>query len=105
MIATEMRLLLNEYLQYFYSSHGNQVIGIDDAVLKYYDYDFFDNGHFYYISKTPEYLCYANGNLTQDLKKEILKITYNELNLPLTIDLTGNYKIEYKYDALGNKRK
>ena len=87
-----------------YTYTGNQVVGIDDAVIKGYDYDFFDNGHFYYISQTPEYLYDANGNLTQDLNKEILKITYNELNLPLTIDLTGNYKIEYKYDALGNKK-
>ncbi len=56
---------------------------------------FFDNGHFYYTHGLPEYRYDANGNLTQDVNKEIPKIAYNELNLPTSIDFTGNYKIEY----------
>jgi RHS repeat-associated protein len=42
--------------------------------------------------------------LTKDLNKGIINITYNEMNLPLVIDFKDNNRIEYTYDALGNKR-
>jgi len=45
----------------------------------------------------------ANGNLTKDLNKEILNITYNYLNLPTSITKTGGNRVEYIYNAAGNK--
>ena len=86
-----------------YHYKGNQVIGIDDAILYDNGGDFFDNGQYYYISDCVEYEYDANGNLTKDLNKGIINITYNELNLPETIDFGGNSRIQYDYDALGNK--
>jgi|GEM_PF-1558430 len=88
-----------------YHYKGNQVIGIDDAIIYDNSGDFFDNGQYYYISHCVEYEYDANGNLTKDLNKGIISITYNELNLPETIDFGGNSRIQYDYDALGTKRR
>ncbi len=46
-----------------------------------------------------------NGNLTIDHNKEISAITYNHLNLPQVITVTGKGTITYTYDAAGNKLK
>ncbi|WP_343304191.1 DUF6443 domain-containing protein [Chitinophaga niabensis] len=46
-----------------------------------------------------------NGNLTIDHNKNISAIHYNHLNLPIKIIITGKGRIEYIYDADGNKRK
>lgn len=88
-----------------YHYKGNQVIGIDDAILYDNGGDFLDNGQYYYISHCVEYEYDASGNLTKDLNKGIISITYNELNLPETIDFGGNSRIQYDYDALGTKRR
>lgn len=58
---------------------------------------------YYMGADTLEYYYDANGNLTKDVNKGIINITYNELNLPTVIEKTGNYRLEYEYDALGNK--
>ncbi|WP_298731628.1 DUF6443 domain-containing protein [uncultured Chitinophaga sp.] len=46
-----------------------------------------------------------NGNLTMDLNKNISSITYNHLNLPELITISGKGSIRYQYDAVGNKLK
>jgi len=45
----------------------------------------------------------VNDNLIQDKNKDISNITYNHLNLPYLITLTGKGTIQYIYDAAGNK--
>jgi len=45
----------------------------------------------------------VNGNLTKDLNKNITNITYNHLNLPVEIAVSGKGVITYQYDANGNK--
>ena len=47
----------------------------------------------------------ANGNLTLDQNKDISSITYNYLNLPELITVSGKGTITYTYDAPGNKQK
>jgi RHS repeat-associated protein len=47
----------------------------------------------------------ANGNLSLDNNKDISSITYNYLNLPSVISVTGKGTITYVYDAGGNKLK
>jgi RHS repeat-associated protein len=46
----------------------------------------------------------ANSNLKTDANKSISNITYNYLNLPEQISVTGKGTITYTYDALGGKR-
>lgn len=44
-----------------------------------------------------------NGNMTRNLNKGILKVTYNVLNLPECIYMTNNQYIYNVYDGDGNK--
>jgi RHS repeat-associated protein len=50
-----------------------------------------------------DYAYDPNGNLNLDNNKAINSITYNHLNLPLVITVTGKGTITYTYDAAGNK--
>ena len=54
---------------------------------------------------SEDYMYDANGNMTYDENKGILKIKYNHLNLPTKIDFESGNKIEYIYDAIGRKTK
>jgi len=56
-------------------------------------------------SGTADYNYDVNGNVTVDSNKAISSITYNYLNLPATITVTGKGTIEYVYDNGGNKIK
>ncbi|WP_217607266.1 DUF6443 domain-containing protein [Chitinophaga sp. GbtcB8] len=47
----------------------------------------------------------VNGNLISDANKGITNISYNHLNLPENIIVTGKGSIQYQYDAAGNKLK
>jgi RHS repeat-associated protein len=57
------------------------------------------------IVNGDDYSYDVNGNLSLDNNKVISSITYNYLNLPQTITITGKGTIEYVYDAAGNKLK
>ncbi len=52
-----------------------------------------------------DYSYDVNGNLNLDNNKAISSITYNHLNLPSVITVTGKGTITYTYDAAGNKLK
>ena len=54
---------------------------------------------------TDDYSYDVNGNLVLDNNKAISSITYNYLNLPNVITVTGKGTITYTYDAGGNKLK
>lgn len=45
----------------------------------------------------------ANGNITSNAAKGITSITYNHLNLPTNITITGSKTIDYTYSADGKK--
>jgi RHS repeat-associated protein len=52
-----------------------------------------------------DYTYDANGNINIDNNKGITNITYNYLNLPQVITVTGKGSITYTYDAGGSKIK
>lgn len=54
-------------------------------------------------SNAAEFAYDANGNMTRNLNKGIIKITYNVLNLPEYIYMKNNEFIHNVYDADGNK--
>lgn len=66
-------------------------------------------GDFHYagskIVSQTDYLYDGNGNKTSDYNKSISSITYNLLNLPRVVTITGKGTITYTYDAAGNKLK
>jgi RHS repeat-associated protein len=56
-------------------------------------------------SNTADYSYDGNGNMTADANKGISSISYNHLNLPDSIVITGKGSIKYIYDAVGTKLK
>jgi RHS repeat-associated protein len=54
---------------------------------------------------SKDYTYDGNGNLIQDNNKNISSISYNYLNLPSVVSVTGKGTITYTYDAAGNKLK
>jgi RHS repeat-associated protein len=53
---------------------------------------------------TADYAYDANGNMIKDENKYISSIVYNHLNLPTQINFATGDKIEYLYDAIGQKK-
>ncbi|MBN2663978.1 MAG: RHS repeat protein, partial [Bacteroidales bacterium] len=92
-------------LSYIYN--GNQLTYVDDENnANHQNFGFVDNGAFQ-SSLNPDYAYDANGNLTQDLNKEIYDIDYNHINLPTQIsfydDANGSKYINYLYTPTGTK--
>lgn len=60
-------------------------------------------------SAESEYFYDANGNMTEDLNKNITNIRYNYLNLPEKVDYVksngDSHTVTYTYDAAGMKLK
>lgn len=83
-----------------YSYQGNQLISVADAGDNTLG---FKDG----ASTSQEYLYDHNGNMTVDQNKGINSITYNHLNLPEVVTISGRIssRIEYTYDASGTKLK
>ena len=93
-----------DQLTYTYQSNSNKLQQVTDASN--------DNisklGDFKYDPATKtstDYTYDVNGNLSLDNNKKISSITYNHLNLPSVITVTGKGTISYTYDAAGNKLK
>ncbi|NLR62513.1 hypothetical protein HGH93_30760, partial [Chitinophaga polysaccharea] len=87
-------------LTYIYRATSNKLAAVADtantASAKLGD---FING----TNSGDDYDYDANGNLIKDLNKNITAITYNHLNLPDSIVITGKGRIKYLYDAAGVK--
>ena len=90
-------------LVYTYQSNSNKLAKVIDAAsdpnTKLGDFKDGANG------STDDYSYDVNGNLTLDNNKAISSITYNHLNLPSVITVTGKGTITYTYDAAGSKQK
>jgi RHS repeat-associated protein len=94
---------LIDQLSYIYQSSSNKLARVtdaqNDAVTKLGD--FHDGSN----TSGDDYSYDGNGNLTLDSNKAISSITYNYLNLPNIITVTGKGTITYTYDAAGTKLK
>ena len=85
-----------------YTYTGNRLTKVTDAVTTPITYQ----GAFHFVdgANVPEEYTYdTNGNITKDLNRNITSITYNELNLPKVITMSGNKSVTYGYDAAGRK--
>lgn len=84
-----------------YEYNGNQVVKITDKVSGPY---YKDAMHFVDGSDAEiEYEYDKNGCMTKDLNKNISKIEYNLLNLPIKLSFEDGSVISYSYDADGVK--
>lgn len=83
---------------YTYDANSpNRLLGVSDAGDDEMGFKDGNSGN--------DYLYDANGNMMQDLNKGVTSISYNHLNLPETVILSGSEasRIEYEYDAAGTK--
>jgi len=99
LITTTSATVDNLAYTYQNSSYSNKLDNVIDAGGTTTALGDFKDSH----TTTGDYAYDANGNLTKDLNKAIASITYNHLNLPETITVTGKGMIRFTYDAIGNK--
>jgi len=88
-----------DLLSYSYANSGksNKLFNVADDSSQ--ESGFSDGGS----NTGEEYFYDANGNMTEDLNKDI-KITYNKMNLPLTITKDGTRDVvSYLYTVAGQK--
>lgn len=86
-----------DQLTYAYNSVvGDQLLKVTDAATT----AGFNNGT---SATSTDYTYDVNGNVLSDLNKGISGIIYNLLGKPLQINFSDGKKIEYVYDATGNK--
>ncbi|CAL1516428.1 hypothetical protein MMC2321_00150 [Chitinophaga sp. MM2321] len=89
-----------DQLTYSYFPNSNRLKAVADPI----NTSSAKLGDFIDGNKTDvDYSYDPNGNLKQDLNKSISSITYNHLNLPQSISITGKGTITYQYDAAGTK--
>ncbi|HEY9045038.1 MAG TPA: RHS repeat-associated core domain-containing protein [Ohtaekwangia sp.] len=95
--TTTSTALAIDNLTYTYAA-GNQLNKVEDAASA----TGFTNGK---VNGTDEYTYDTNGSLTKDDNKGISSIVYNLQGKASTINFTDGRKIDYLYDASGNKLK
>lgn len=81
-------------LGYTYDN-GNRLLGINDITNNSFGFNDSSSGNDYFYD--------ANGNLIRDNNKNITSITYNHLDLVERVNFTNGARIEFDYDAVGNK--
>ncbi|NLR67495.1 RHS repeat-associated core domain-containing protein [Chitinophaga varians] len=88
-----------DQLSYRYNANSNQLQSVYDAVrAKTGLGDFTDSQ-----ADGTDYSYDGAGNLVHDENKQIASISYNHLNLPELITITGKGNIRFVYDAAGAK--
>lgn len=89
-----------DLLTYTYQPGTNRLAGVTDAgTITSQMPDFKDDP----AHSAADYNYDANGNLTADGNKGITNVTYNYLNKPEHIEISGKGTVNYYYDALGTK--
>ncbi|MBY0537300.1 MAG: hypothetical protein K2P88_15720, partial [Chitinophagaceae bacterium] len=92
-----------DQLTYTYQTNSNKLIQVTDASNDSQS----KLGDFKYTGtkQATDYSYDINGNMVVDNNKAISNISYNQLNLPEIITVTGKGSITYTYDWSGNKLK
>jgi len=97
-------------LRYLYFNNGNKLQSVSDFITADYKlHDFTEKN-----TSGNDYGYDKNGNMVSDLNKNVTgstgtdivtggAISYNFLNLPQQVSVSGKGTISYVYDALGNK--
>ena len=83
-------------LTYTYQQDSNQLLGVQDSSTIALG---FKDG----ANTGDDYTYDANGNMITDANKNIVGISYNHLNLPTDVFISGHGQIGYIYDATGVK--
>ncbi|MBO3699525.1 DUF6443 domain-containing protein [Roseivirga sp. E12] len=103
-VAGSIETIDNLTYSYLNSNKSNQLAAVADAAGDLGQGDFKDG-----TNSGDDYVYDLNGNMTQDLNKDINggDISYNHLNLPERIEFSNNASktITYTYDAAGIKLK
>ena len=99
LITTTSGIVDNLAYGYQNSGYSNKLDNVTDNGGTTAALGDFKDGH----TGSGDYAYDGNGNLIQDLNKAISSITYNHLNLPELITVTGKGTIKFVYDAAGNK--
>lgn len=87
-----------DILSYTYKPNTNRLDYVTDAIGTNYNlHDFLDGN-----TSGADYQYDANGNLKNDLNKNITNITYNYMDLPITVVTSNGSTINNIYDASGN---
>ena len=99
-LSKQNRMTLDEQ-SLNYSYQGNRLIRIENESERSWRFrnQMFIDGTDYHT----EYKYDSNGNLIFDENKGILRIEYNNLNLPTAIQMKNGNQIRFSYDAEGNK--
>ncbi|OMP76915.1 hypothetical protein BW716_22290 [[Flexibacter] sp. ATCC 35208] len=94
------KLISVDQLKYTYQGGTNKMIAVKDTAVTASAKlgDFIDGS-----TSTNEYVYDGNGNVTVDANRGISSITYNHLNLPWSVTVTGKGTVTYLYNALGEK--
>ncbi|WP_343672642.1 DUF6443 domain-containing protein [Chitinophaga sp.] len=97
-----IKLINVDQLKYTYQGGTNKLIAVKDTAVTTGAKlgDFTDGSNI-----TNEYVYDGNGNIISDANRGISSITYNLLNLPATVVVTGKGTVTYLYDAAGTKLK
>ncbi|UMY66619.1 MULTISPECIES: DUF6443 domain-containing protein [unclassified Flavobacterium] len=94
--ADDQLSLTIDDLMYIYRPDTNRIMAVED-------YTGFSNGFKDGAHNPVEYAFDLNGNMTSDANKGITDITYNHMNLPVTITFDNGGVISYLYDGSGTK--
>ena len=84
------------------TGNSNQLRNVKDFVTVGMSQGFYDGN---IAPGVDDYEYDENGNMTVDRNKGITSITYNHLNLPTQIYWAADKKIDYLYNAAGQKLK
>ena len=87
-------------LGYFYTANSNQLTKVTDTSNQPQGFKDDSNGS---NDLADDYAYDLNGNLIKDTNKNITEIQYNHLNLPKKITFGTPGRIEYIYNAAGQK--
>lgn len=102
--ATDNEIAMDDLAYTYQSGNGNsnRLMKVVENVTAGSGSGGFNNGT---SGTNNDYTYDTNGNMTADLNKGITSITYNHLNLPTQIYWAADKKIDYIYNAAGQKVK